>query len=397
MRSGHVDSVTHRAVSGWAADSADPDRRLIVSVAVDGVPAGEAVADRPRKDLAALGKFGDGRHGFSFPFDPPLDPARAHFVTVRHADDGKLLPNGEMRLAGVAPAPVGGEGALTPVLVTAPGRSGTTLLMSLLAASPDIVVAELVPYELRLLSYHAVAHAVLTSPADFAHSTHPDRLEGDGYHVGFNPFHGRQYAHAFKDPRAAVDYFENFVPRRTTDYSQEAIGEFYRRLAADRGKPAARFFAEKGNNLHKPTRMFTRRAFGQVREIVILRDPRDVLCSQMAYFSSTPEKAFAQLSHATRVLHAIRGEPQDDIHFIRYEDMVRGDADAFAALSAFIGTAIEPEGGGERRQDVFRNHGTSPSPEASMGRWRSDLPEAWRDRCASEWKDFLEASGYALT
>ena len=40
-------------------------------------------------------------------------------------------------------------------MVTAPGRSGTTLLMGLLAKSPAIVAAELVPYELRLISYYS--------------------------------------------------------------------------------------------------------------------------------------------------------------------------------------------------------------------------------------------------
>lgn len=396
MRGGYVDSVTHRAVSGWAADSANPQARLVVSIAVDGVARGEVVAKSPRKDLAALGKFGDGRHGFSFTFDPPLDVDAAHFVTVRHASDGRLLPNGEVRLAGGGADAAVPADALTPVLVTAPGRSGTTLLMGLLAASDDIVVAELVPYELRLLSYHAVANAVLTAPADLERSTHPDRLEGDGFHIGANPFHRRSYAQAFREPGGALDYFDNFMPRLTADYSRAAITEFYRRLAEDRGKPGARFFAEKGNNLHKPTRMFTRRAFGRVREVVILRDLRDVLCSQMAYFSSAPETAFAELTHAARALHAIRGEPQDDIHFLKYEDMVREETATFAALSAFLGTTIAPASGEKLRRDVFARHGTSASPEASMGRWRSDLPAEWRVRCAREWRDFLEGSGYAL-
>ena len=41
-----------------------------------------------------------------------------------------------------------------------------------------------------MLLYDATAHDVLTAPADLKRSTHPDRLEGTGFFVGFNPFPG---------------------------------------------------------------------------------------------------------------------------------------------------------------------------------------------------------------
>jgi hypothetical protein len=285
---------------------------------------------------------------------------------------------------------------LAPILVTAPGRSGTTLLMGLLARSAAIVAAELVPYELRLISYHAAAWNVLTSPADLERSTHPDHLEGDGFHIGFNPFHSPQYAHAFRSAAPIRDYFDDFAPAQIAANAALLIREYYRRLADDRGKSGARFFAEKGNNLHKPTRQFTRHAFGHIREIVILRDPRDVLCSHMAYFSSSPEKAFNQLTHASKQLLAIRAEQRSDIHVLKYEDMVRGEPRCFAALSAFLGTTISPEVG-EMGEKVFRQHATSASPEASIARWRTNLPDDLQTRCATNWAEFLDAFDYSLT
>jgi hypothetical protein len=447
MRGGHVDALTRKSVAGWAADSDRPDARLIVAVLVDGVKIGEAQADRLRRDLASLGRFGDGCHGFAFEFPEPLDAQADHVVRVQYAEDGVKLPNGEQRLAALAqpgtqsgaqsgtpaggeagppPAPPAGPKAavpaaapaatparkpkpaarakpragaaapgLAPILVTAPGRSGTTLLMGLLAKSPAIVAAELVPYELRLLSYYAAAYQVLTAPADLDRSTHPDRLEGDGFHIGFNPFNSPNYAPAFRDRAPLQEYFASYAPDRVCDFVRDMVGEYYTRLAADKGKTGARFFAEKGNNLHAPTRHFTRRVFGQVRELVIVRDPRDVLCSHMAYFSSSPEKAFAQLSHAARQLLAIRAEAAPDIHIFKYEDMVRGDPACFAGLSDFLGTKIAPEGG-FRPQEVFRKHGTSVSPEASVARWRTNLPEDLRTRCAQDWAGFLGVFGYEL-
>jgi hypothetical protein len=430
MRGGYVDAISRRVVAGWAADPDQPGERLTVAISVDGQHLGDVVADRLRNDLASLGRFGDGRHGFSFTFPEPLGEDADHVVRVVYRDDGAKLPNGEQRISGTIPAapappppspppavqpppvaaprPAPGKpgpakaaaappaSLLMPILVTAPGRSGTTLLMGLLARSPDIVASELVPYELRLISYYAAAFNVLTAPANLEKSTHPDRLEGDGFHIGFNPFQNAQYAHAFTKAAPVRDYFENYAPTHIAACTADLVREYYRRLAGDRGKHGARYFAEKNNNVHKPTRLFTRQAFGAVREIVIVRDPRDVLCSHVSYFSSTPDKAFTQLSHSSHQLRAIRAEQRSDIHVLKYEDMVHGDAACFAALSDFLGTTILPDAGqaGER---MFQKHATSTSPEASVERWRTQLPAELRQRCADAWGPFLETFGYAIT
>jgi hypothetical protein len=266
--------------------------------------------------------------------------------------------------------------------------------MSCLAASPQIVVAELVPYELRLLSYYAAAFGVLTAPADLQRSTHPDRLEGDGFHIGFNPFHGPQYAQAFRGQPALRDFQEHFAPARLGEAIADIVREYYRRLAADKSKVAA-YFAEKNNNLHKPTRLFVRRAFEGLREVVIVRDPRDVLCSHMSYFASSQEKAFTHLSHSNRQLTSLQDEAGPDICVIRYEEMIAGEPETFQRLRAFLDVEVAPvqEEAGSR---IFAKHATSASPQASIGRWRQDLPAELRATCRSEWGEFLTRFGYEL-
>ncbi len=391
MRGGHVDSITRATVAGWAADDSDPDAQLELRVAVDGQEAGRVFAERPRRDLAALGRYGDGAHGFLFTFPAPLSAFQDHRITVSFAD-GMAVPGGERLLSGEDRAPVEAEQP-SPILVTAPGRSGTTYLMSCLAASPQIVVAELVPYEVRLLSYYAAAYAVLTAPADTGHSTHPDRLEGDGFHIGFNPFTGPQYAHAFHKQASLRHFHEDWAPARLGTAVADIVRQYYRLLATDKDKSAVRFFAEKNNNLHRPTRLFVRRVFSGMREVVIVRDPRDVLCSHVAYFDSSQDKAFLQLSHSCSQLTAIKAEAGPDVCIIRYEDMVRGDAATFARLGAFLRAEIGPvrKEAGER---MFAQHATSFSPEASIGRWRTDLPGSLQMQCAQTWGGFLQLFGY---
>jgi hypothetical protein len=411
MRGGHVDSVTRKTVAGWAADSQQPDRRLELRIEVDGREAGRVRAERLRPDLAALGKYGDGAHGFLFIFPEELAAGRDYSVSVRF-EDGRLLPNGVCVLRGdgtrsappppvaatrplpapdSAPAAAAGD-APAPILVTAPGRSGTTYLMSCLAASPQIVVAELVPYEVRLLSYYAAAFNVLTAPADLDKSTHPDRLEGDGFHIGFNPFTAAQYAQAFSNRRELHDFQDVYAPTRMGEAIADTVREYYRRLARDKAKQVT-FFAEKNNNLHRPTRLFVRRVFRGVREIVIVRDPRDVLCSHMAYFSSTRDKAFQHLSHSNRLLIALQAEERPDACIIRYEDMIRGDTGTYHRLRDFLGADIGPIQA-QAGSKMFSQHGTSASPEASIGRWRDDLPAELRTQCRDQWGGFLGRFGY---
>jgi hypothetical protein len=394
---GHLDQANRLLAAGWAANIAAPDDAVLVQIFVNGTLAAEVSAERPRSDLATSGKYGHGRHGFMHHFAPPLAADLDHTIEARFSATGRTLPNGLREIASEAPPPLhrADSGKLAPVLVTAPGRSGTTLLMSCLAASPAIIAAELVPYELRLLSYYAAAYHVLTAPANFEKSTHPDHLEGDGYHVGFNPFTNPQYAGAFKAQGPLLDYRENFVPARIRAAFRDIVEEHYLRLAADKRKTGVQYFAEKGNSLHKPTRDFVRASFPGLREIVIVRDPRDVLCSHMSYFASEAEKAFSQLSHSSHILTTIAAEKRGDICVIRYEDMLTGSPRCFDALSAFLDADVRLPAA-DKGEAIFARHATSKTPSDSVGRWRHQLPPGFAARCREDWRKFLENFGYAL-
>ncbi|HVB16894.1 MAG TPA: hypothetical protein VNF04_10205 [Stellaceae bacterium] len=99
MLMGYVDLADRDRIIGWAADSAAPDKILVVAIVIDGHEIGRARADRLRPDLREAGTYGDGRHGFEFEIRSPLDPAAEHHVAVRFANSDTALTHGVFTIA----------------------------------------------------------------------------------------------------------------------------------------------------------------------------------------------------------------------------------------------------------------------------------------------------------
>src|ERR1700733_4423575 len=125
MYTGYVDSSDHHSIIGGAADTHRPEARLDLRVMVNGALQGRVIADRPRAGLRQHGIYGDGAHGFTYVFDPPLSPLHAYEIVVAFIDTQNGVPGGRFRMQPTSPQDL----TLRPVLVTATGRSGTTLLM----------------------------------------------------------------------------------------------------------------------------------------------------------------------------------------------------------------------------------------------------------------------------
>jgi len=109
MDRGHVDRITRQFITGWAADELNPDRRVMVSVFVNGHKIAQFTCDQPRSDLRQTGLYGEGLHGFRYEFSPPIARMAHARVAVRFADSGRPLGNGEALLKGG-----GDEASITP-------------------------------------------------------------------------------------------------------------------------------------------------------------------------------------------------------------------------------------------------------------------------------------------
>lgn len=103
---GHIDIITDRHVSGWAADEDAPDSVVDVSIFVDDIKVAQVSCDRPRLDLKEARKYGQGLHGFVHEYPEPL-PGRAETrVTVRLSETGAVVPNGDVLVADGKARPV---------------------------------------------------------------------------------------------------------------------------------------------------------------------------------------------------------------------------------------------------------------------------------------------------
>ncbi len=137
---GHLDWADRHIVRGWAWHRDEPGRRARVAVLVDGVPHGEAVADRFRDDLLA-GGISDGHVSFDFIFTR-LIPHTARRVQLADAETGALIEGAALDLAGPPGFDAAGRAGLAAAIASATNsaRSAAEMaelsVMLLAAAAP---------------------------------------------------------------------------------------------------------------------------------------------------------------------------------------------------------------------------------------------------------------------
>jgi hypothetical protein len=389
MLHGHVDRLDLNGVAGWAADAEDPDRTVEVVVWIDGEVYETVRCENRRADLLQLGSYGDGLHGFKVTFPMTLDPAAAHMIEVRFQDSGAVVSNGSRMVQPAAQS-------LTPIVLTAAGRSGTTLLMARLSAVPEICVAGSAPFEIRQLSYYAVAQRILSEGDTLENSTHPDRLDGAGSQVGHNPFFSPGYVPLLGGKARLDEFLAQVVQPKTGLLFRDIIDRYYSAAALQLDKAGAKFFAEKSNNLDPRMRAFAYSIYPDLREIMLIRDPRDMVCSHKSYFSSSKEKAFQQMSHMTRTILQMTSAPAHNRLIVKYEDLVLEPAETDRRIAGFLGVGLIGDGSRTLEEKIFQRHATAESPAQSLGRWRREIEPDDQRLYNESWREYLERFGYGL-
>lgn len=299
---------------------------------------------------------------------------------------------------------------MQPITVTSPGRSGSSLLMRMLAEHPDIIVHERFPYEQRVCSYWMHFIQVLATPVDTS--------QAESFEFWTNRKRLPPFPSFFLDPAilpgsvgATVDrWYGSDRIEEFARVAQATVESFYSECARGRKSAAPAFFAEKfapGDHI----RSIMRQLYPRTREIFLVRDPRDTLASVRAFDNKRGFGEFAgQLVETDKQLVGLIRNSILDLTrlwksrsqygtLVRYEDLVHSPTKQIRALlnameldsSANIVDAMV-KAGNEITTNV-NAHRTSPDVGSSIGRWKRDLEPRVQKICDEAFGGLLDELG----
>jgi hypothetical protein len=369
--------------------------------------------DLPRPDVADLlpESAASRRAGFRISVGLLGLPSHVDLEMVAVLADGATAPVASVTVDRVG-AVAGRPTALDPILVTSLGRMGTTWLMRLLSCHPEVVVHDHYPHELGVARYWAHLARVATEPADPVDSAHPDRFASNRGFVGHNPFFGEFLASA----PGLNEWLGVRFPELLGSSLRQATDEFYDLVATSQRKEGVRAFAEKclPDQLPDTFRSF----WPKTKELILVRDIRDVLCSMLSFNAKRGTSSFGreytaddhafvvQLAADLSRLLASWERRSDDALLVRYEELVLDPVSTMIAVFAHLGLDDSPAvvagvvDEASRPAAELEAHRTSSDPAASIGRWRHDLAggdRALMELCDEQFRPLLERLGYATT
>jgi hypothetical protein len=226
--------------------------------------------------------------------------------------------------------------------------------------------------------------------------------------VGANPFFSSEFA-AWPE----VETWEGgaYLAALAT-FCQRSIDGWYLATASAQGKDAAplRFFAEKHFPDAYPRRL--RELYAQPAELFLVRDFRDMSTSMRAYNARKGYGDFGRAAAADdrawivtlrqglqALLEAWR-ERGSSASLVRYEALVQQSEVALPPILKMLGLESSPAiiarmvAAAAPDAPDLQGHGTTASPDASIGRWQTDLPPDLQNLVNTEFRDLLIAFGY---
>ncbi len=300
------------------------------------------------------------------------------------------------------------ESQLQPLIVTSLGRSGSTWLVRLLSEHPEIVAYRPLQYESRVAgSLMRVAHS-LASPSRFLRIVTGTDLRNWHWWFAEEP----TPAHLLDPELESFLSGENVA--EVIDFAQRRVDAIYRKIAEMQGSPPARFFVEKF--MPDLTTALIAEVYPQAREIVLVRDPRDMVCSMHAFNAKRRYPAFGRelsRSDEEHVRTHLRNDAEallegwrrrrDRALLVRYEDLVAEPSVVLRRIFDWLELEAGPTmwrrldhalDEAEQLLPELSFHRTTANVRDSVGRWRRDLPEPLLRLCEESFSEFLDTLHY---
>ena len=391
---------------GWAIGEDGP------VTAVEGAHEGTVlwrvppVLDRPQVAARFPQAGGDPVGFYALPSVLALPPRHEIELTAMIGD--RAAPIGSI-VAERAPLTTTFEPRRQPILITTFGRTGSMLLMRLLASHPDVLVVPAAPLraaDRRLLdrgAAGAVGPRQLPARRHAPESRARASTTGRGGSASMPRRRGRCATKPCRNGSAARRW------RRCAETCQERIDAVYETIAAVTGATREPFFAEKST---PRVSSVAAELYPNGRELFLVRDFRDMVCSILAFNEQRGVSGFGRAEADSDVdfVETLGGQAtslarawerrQDRAHLVRYEELVLDPARALAGLLDHVGVDSRPDTVramlGQLEEDIpeLREHATSDSAQSSIGRWRTDLDPGLAEACERAFGPALEQFGY---
>src|SRR5262249_1938501 len=147
--------------------------------------------------------------------------------------------------------------------------------------------------------------------------------------------------------------------------------------------------------------------YPQAREILLVRDFRDILCSVGTFNAKrgfvsfgrelvgTDEEYIRYLyGHAAQLVKTWKNW-SELIHLVRYEDLILRTREVLQGVFKYLNLDASPSTIDEIIEKGTRNldlnqHQTSQNPKMSVGRWRQELAPSLQAKCAQVFRDFFK-------
>ncbi|MEZ4630564.1 MAG: sulfotransferase [Deinococcales bacterium] len=262
---------------------------------------------------------------------------------------------------------------LIPIFIRTPGRSGSTLIMEILASSEKVAFDRRYPFEVRHLSYLTRSAQVLARPYQ------PKKLRELPFNWGQSFFSDRHptfigpmpaKSNLFEEP----EYFTALHKGLYSAFAEQILQKF----------PSARFYAEKVtvDDIIEYNKKIT-----SCKTIYGMRDPRDQMVSIMSFNQKRGRFHFGWREDDTDVTFAKRFVKQvknyltsmielqsgPEVFKLRYEDLIYHQDKVLTELSSWLGVTVNNSYVQKHEQKILAKHSTSQSATASVAKWRHEL------------------------
>ena len=292
-----------------------------------------------------------------------------------------------------------------PVAVTTLGRTGSMLLMRLLAAHPEVMVYRPHRFEQRIASYWGDVLLSLAEPTSYIRQVAPPPdVDDPAWWLGS----GAPAPWGLRDT-AVQEWLGGDAVESLAPVFQQRIEATYDRIAATTDAGDAPWFAEKFN---LRAAGLIRELYPGSRELFLVRDFRDMVCSILSFNEKRGVQGFgrAEAGSDAEYVDSLGGwatalvraweRRRESARLVRYEDLVSDPQPTLAAVLGHVGVDASPATVANMleamREELpeLDDHRTSEDPAASIGRWRRDLAPDLVAECERALGPALEAFGY---